>query len=261
MDWLDLLRPWHGALLGFAVALGVALGGARLGRPLLGAAAGGFGVLAGWWLSFGLLTATPRQLPERLPLLMLGLLVLLPLALAARRWPGLRWPLALPGALWAGWWMGGAPRILPDLERAAPVLVGVGLATLLLAGRGGPRWAMPVAAAALLAGLAVAAQPGPQPMLAAALAAAALAVSLVPAGRGALAAPAAALPLAGGMAALAAIPLLARGAAADWAAAAAPLVALLIGPVLGARLHRRFGAPIGAALAGAAAVLAAWALR
>src|SRR5512137_1381022 len=150
---LDSLRPWTAAAVGFAVALLAALGARAARRPALVAAASGIGVLAGWWFAFGLITASPRQLPERLPVLMLALVVATPLAARlAARWRWAAWPLATLGALWVGWWMAGAPRIWPDLQRAAPVLAGVILATLLLAARAAPRWAMPVAAAALLAG-------------------------------------------------------------------------------------------------------------
>jgi hypothetical protein len=71
-----------------------------------------------------------------------------------------------------------------------------------------------------------------------------------------------ALPLAVALAALAAIPVLARGAGSDFAVAAAPLAALLIGVPAGARLAgRRWGAPIGAGLAGGLAVGVAFLLR
>jgi hypothetical protein len=121
---------------------------------------------------------------------------------------------------------------------------------------------MPIAAAALFGGLQASGLAGPQAMLAATLLAATAAAALVPA-RGApprlLA-----LPAACGLAALAALPVVARGAPADWAAASAPVAALLVGAPAGARLLRRrgaLGATIGAGLGGAAAILAAWALR
>jgi hypothetical protein len=269
MDWpaaipiLDALRPWSGAGVALLAALGAALAGRALRRPALAGAAAGIGILAGWWATFGLLTATPRQLPERLPLLMLVLVVFAPLAgLAARRWPPAGVPLAALGALGAGWWMAGAPLVVPDLARAAPVLAGVaaGALVLLLAMRA--RWAAPVAAAVLLGGLAAAALPGPQAVLGAALLAAAAAASAMPPGRGGAAHPAlAALPAAAAIAALGAIPLLARGAPADWAAAAAPFAALLVGAPAGFRLGGHGGAAAGAALAGSGAAAVAFLLR
>lgn len=262
MNLFESLRPWHGAMVAGAVALSVALAARMLRRPHLAIAAAGIGVLAGWWFVFGLVTASPRQLPERLPLLMLVLAPALPLAvrLAARRsWAA--WPLAVSGALWVGWWMAGAPLVGPDLRRAAPVLTLVTLATLLLAAGAGSRWSAPLAGAALLAGLVAAGLPGPQPFLGAALLAAAVATALVPL-RGSPPHPAlAALPVAAAIVALASVPVLARGMAADWAAAAAPFAALWIGAPVGARLAGRGGAVVGALLAGGSAAAMAWTLR
>jgi hypothetical protein len=261
---LAWLRPGQAALVAGAVALAVALAGRVAGRPLLGATAAGIGVLVGWWFAFGLLTASPRQLPERLPMLMLPLVLAAPVTgAAARRWRWLGVPLAALGAVWAGWWMAGAPLWLPDLGRAVVTFAGVALATLLLALAGGARWARPVAAAVLFAGLLVAPLPGPARVLGAALLAAALAAALVRPAKGA---PAllAALPIAAALAALAAIPLLARGAAADWAVAAAPLAALLVGAPLGSGLvglrRAAWGGVGGAALAGGLCVGAAFLL-
>lgn len=261
MDLIESFRPYHGAALAFVAALAAALAARALRRPLLAGAAAGIGVLAGWWFSFGLLTATPRQLPERLPLLLLVLVLLAPLlGLAARRWRWLLLPGVVLGAFWTGWWMAGAPRVLPDLARAAWVLGGVAAATLLLALRSGPAWAPPVAAGALLAGLAGASLPGPYLVLGAALLAAACGAAAVPDGRGAGATTLAALPVGGALAGLGVIPLLSRGAPADWAAASAPLVALLVGAPLGGRLLGRAGAALGAILVGGslAAVAFLW---
>jgi len=268
MDWISsltaLLVPWHAALVAGVSAFGAAWLGRAAGRPLLGAAAAGIGVLAGWWFAFGVVTASPRQLPERLPLLMLALVLAALLFGAAARWR--RWlavPLAAAGALWAGWWMAGAPMVPPDLARAAPVLVAVAIATLLLAMAGGPRWTGPVAALVLLAGLHVAPLAGPYRLLGGVVLAAAAMAALVRPGKGNMThAVLTALPLAVALAALAAIPVLARGAGSDFAVAAAPLAALLIGVPAGARLAgRRWGAPIGAGLAGGLAVGVAFLLR
>ncbi|WP_372618413.1 hypothetical protein [Falsiroseomonas sp.] len=259
MDLIESLRPYHGAALAFAVAIAAVLAARALRRPLPGGVAAGIGALAGWWFAFGLLTASPRQLPERLPLLLLVLVLAVPLLAAlARRWRWLALPGALLGAGWVGWWMAGAPLTMPDLRRAGMVLVAVAGATLLLALRGGPRWAGPVAAAALLGGLAAAALPGPYVVLGAALFAAAAGVAALGPRGGGAAPMLDALPLAGALAALAAIPVIARGAPADWAAAAAPLAALALGAPAGARLGGRFGALFGAVLAGAACATVAF---
>jgi hypothetical protein len=163
----------------------------------------------------------------------------------------------------AGWWMAGAPMVLPDLARVAPFLAGVAMSTLVLALADGPRWAGPVAASVLFAGLHVAPLAGPYRFLAGVMLAAAAMAALVRPVRGNMAHPVlTALPLAGALAALAAIPVMARGAASDFAVAAAPLAALLLGAPAGTRLAgRRWGGPIGAGLAGGLAACVAFLLR
>lgn len=255
---LDLQR---GPALALVVALGLALAARALRRPLPVGLAGGVAVLVGWWLTFGLLTASPRQLPERLPLLLLMLLlatlILLPLAL---RWRRLAPVAALLGALAAGWWMAGAPLVRADLQRAAPVLLAVASATLLLALRMAPRWSFLAAAASLLAGLLLVPLPGPPPVLGAVLVAAALGAAWVPA-RGEAAPAVAALPVAGAITGLAALPVIARGVPADWAVAAAPLCAVLLGIPLGGWLAGRTGAALGAILAGGGCAFFAFLIR
>jgi hypothetical protein len=256
MEWA-WLWPWRGAAVAFLLALGWGLAAWRLRRPRLAALAAGIGVLAGWWVTFGLLTATPRQLPERLPLLALGLVLLAGLGGGiAARWRVAGPALAALGAIGVGWWMAGAPRTGADLSRAAPVLAGIAGAALLLAlrVRGGAMAA--VVAGALLGGLAAAAAPGPGVVLGAAVLGAALGAL----GQGA-GGPLAALPLAGAVAALGALPLVARGAPADWAGAAAPLLAALAGPLLARWLPARLGAAGGAALAATPAVAISFFLR
>ncbi|MBU8538972.1 hypothetical protein [Falsiroseomonas tokyonensis] len=206
------------ALLALVLAAGLALAGRRW--PRLGVLAVGAGVLAGWLWLFGGLSASPRQLPERLPPLALAMLLVA--ALSLRRWVP-EWLLGGLGALGTGWWMGGAPRNLADLAQAAPLIVAVALyAVLALRLRGGRAM---LAAALLWAGLALAGPPGP---------AALLALVLLGASLGALAGPrpglAGALPFAAALAALAALPVLARGAALDWGLALLPLAALLPWP-------------------------------
>jgi hypothetical protein len=227
---MDASMLWPGlvALLA-ATAVGAA---GRLGRrPGLAALAAAAGLLAGWWWTMGLVTASPRQLPERLPLLAAGLLLLAGIGAAASgrgRW--IAPAIAGAGALATGWWMAGAPRTGADLAAALPVLAGVTALALLLLRRDAA-WVAPAAALALLAGLVLARLPGPGVVLGLVAVAAALGGML--AGRSAgRASVAAAMPLAGGLAALAALPLLAQGAAADWAVVAAPVALAWAGPVL-----------------------------
>jgi hypothetical protein len=260
-DLIASLQLERGAALAFAVALGLGVLARLLRRPLPCGIAAGAGVLAGWWLTFGLLTASPRQLPERLPALALMLLLAAILLLPpARRWPRLGLPATLLGALLGGWWMAGAPLVRADLARGAAELAAVAAATVLLACAPGPRWAGFAAASALLGGLLLAPMPGPQAVLAAVLVAAtlgALAAPPRPGGSAALAA----LPVAGAIMAVAALPAMARGAPADWAVAAAPLLTAALGIPLGARLGGGLGAALGAVLAATGCGIIAFLIR
>jgi hypothetical protein len=255
---LDSLWPWRGALLALAAALLWAGAGRALRRPDLAALGAGVGLAAGWVLTLGLITASPRQLPERLPLLALatagaGLLLALAAGGGRGRVAGAGAVLAL---LAAAWWLAGAPLAGPDLRRAAVVLLGLGV--LALAAQARLRGA-PEAAAAfglLLAGLWLARPLGPWTALAAAALAAAL--GALPAGTGWGAA--ARLPVAAALAALAAGPVLARGAAVDWLAAAAALAALWLGPALAPPLRGRLAEPLGWLVAGGLPLLFIWLL-
>ncbi len=206
------------ALFALLVSAGLALAGGRLAA--LGAVALGAGLVVGWIWLLGGLSASPRQLPERLPPLALAILLLAALSLWRRAPP---WLLAGLGALGTGWWMGGAPRTGADLAQAAPVMALVALHALLALRLRGARAVL--AAALLWAGLALAGPPGP---------AALLALVLLGASIGALAGPrpglAAVLPFAAALAALAALPVLARGTPLDWGLALLPLAALLPWP-------------------------------
>ena len=260
------------ALPALVAALGLALVGRLLRQPWLAGLAAGAGLLLGWWWTFGMFTASPRQLPERLPLLALALLGFAALGCITSRWTAGGVIAATGGVLATGWWMAGAPLTEADLLAALPVLGGVAAGAALALRQPG-RWSAPLAAAALLAGLALAGLPGPGLVLGAALLAAPLGAA-VPAGRkarapgrggsaawGVPAGLASALPVAGGMAGLAALPLLARGAPSDWAAAAAPLAVLWLAPPIAAWLPRRAGV-LPAALVAALPFLAlAWLLR
>ncbi|MBU8543481.1 MULTISPECIES: hypothetical protein [Roseomonadaceae] len=215
-------------LLALLVAGALALAGRRWrGAAML---ALGAGVLAGWWWLFGALPASPRQLPERLPLLALAMLVLVGLGMVWRLAPA--WLLPGLGVLGTGWWMAGAPRNLADLAQAAPVVVAVALYALpaLRATRG----AAVLAAGLLWAGLALAGPPGPAALLALGLWGASLGAAAAPPGTRL-----ASLPFAAALAALAALPVLARGAAVDGAVALLPLAALLLWPRILTLRHRR----------------------
>ncbi|HZF77466.1 MAG TPA: hypothetical protein VE033_16690, partial [Acetobacteraceae bacterium] len=192
------------ALMALAVPLAWAAAFRRLGLPGMAGGALAAGAAAGFVLLLGLSLASPRQLWERLPLLML--LLALPV--------GGGWVASLGVATASAWWMSGAPRTAADWRDAAPELAGIAGLVLLLRPRLGEPWAAVAGTAALLAGLLAAAPPGPVPVLAAILLAAALGAAL---GR----APVAATAPAVAMAALGVLPVLARGAPADWAAAAA----------------------------------------
>lgn len=252
------LDPWHGALFALAVALALALGAGAFGRPWLGPLAAGIGVFGGWWLMLGLVTATPRQLFERLPLAALGAILFVALTQGpAQRWPRLRALLLAAAAAALGWWMAGAPVHGADAWRALPEMALVALGAVALAARGTGRLAPIVAAATLTAGLAGAGAPGPYLLLGVTLLAATLGAA---AGRHPPATMLAAVPVAAALAALAAVPVLARGAATDWAAALAPLAALWLGQPIAARLPR-WAAPLGPVVAAMPLVAAAFLLR
>jgi hypothetical protein len=248
------LWPWRGAAVAALAALAWALAFARLLRwPGTAPAAAAIGLLAGWWWTLGLLTASPRQLLERLPLLAL-MAALAGVLVASWRRPRLAQLGAWVAALAGGWWMSGAPMVAGDLRRAAPALLAIGLAAGFLA----PLLSATAAAsasgfAALAAGFWAAGPPGPFLALALAGLSAALVALLLGAGGGT----ALGLPMALALASLAALPVLARGAAADWLAAAAPLSALLLGPTVASWLPGRIGRWLGWALAALPAILGA----
>jgi hypothetical protein len=215
-----LLQAWPALLAAGLLALVLAWMGRA--RPWLAGLAAGLGALAGWWWLLGLPPASPRQLAERLPLLLAMLLALAGLAAPLLRGRARLGPaLVLGGALLGGWWMAGAPRPLPDLWQALPAwLLGAGLIGLLARGLSPGR--APFAAAALLAGLLAGGLPGPQVAMATILLAASLGACRAAAPPSALFA----LPLAGALGGLALLPILARGGALDWLAGVAMLLVL-----------------------------------
>ena len=255
MSLADLL-PWRGLAAGLLLALAWSGLFRALRRPDLAGLGAGLGLLLGWALTLGLLLGSPRQLPERLPALALGGSLLgLILVLAGRRgWVGV--PLALLGLFGAAWWLAGGPLTQADLRRAS-------LALLALATLGGAallplRGPVPAAAAAALLALGLWGFGPPGPWLPLALVAAAVALAALPGGGWSLGP---ALPMAIGLAALAAGPVLARGASTDWLVAAAPFAALWLGPALGARIGGRWGEPLGWAIAGGLPLIFVWLMQ
>jgi len=213
------------------------------------------GALLGFAWVMGGFSASARQLPERLPLLALAALLLaVPLAAGLRG--ALARGLLLAAALGTGWWMAGAPLTEADLRRTLPVLVLLFLLVPLLHREAAGPWHAQAGLLALAAGLWAGGGPGPWLLLALVLLGAGLPLGLA---AGPLAEPAR-LPLAMLLAALLAGPLLARGAAADWAAALAPAATLLLAPRPAGK-RAGWQAPLflmGAALPG---VTLAWLLR
>lgn len=229
---IDLWSPWAAALLALSVALVAALLLRLLGRPGVAGLAVPLGLAAGWIVTLGVISASPRQLAERLPLLALAGVVSALLAASIARRPVPLWILAGICAVASGWWMAGAPLAVADLARSAGVVAGVAGAVLLgLMAMRDPALAF-APFLALVAAFAASAVPGPALWLAVIAAAAVLGGWI----GGAVATLAARLPLAMMLAALAALPVLTRGVAADWLAAATPYAALLLAPALARRL-------------------------
>lgn len=223
-------------------------------RPALGGLGLPLAVLLGITALLGVVNASPRQLAERLPMLALAaLLVAAPLGFTTRRWlVGL---LVLIGAVLAGWWMAGAPMVQADLRQAVLVIVVLTVLTQLVHVETAAPWRGALAALALVAGLWASAVPGPWFLLALILAGAALGQHIA---GGALMPASARLPLAMLLTALLAAPVLARGAQADWAAAAAPLAPLLLAGRLAPRLRGWRAGLLLVALAALPVALAWW---
>lgn len=209
---------WPAMMAGAAALCGAAA--ARWARlPGLGAALAALGVLVGLVALLGAIQASPRQLFERMPMLALGLL---PPAMLAARWPRLAWPAMILAALWAGWWVAGAPLWWPDMQRAALAALGIAGASFaaMLALR--PPWQGAVLGVGLAAMLWASAPRGPWFEIAWIVAAAGAAGT----GFGARLPLPIVLVLGPVLAAAALGPVLAIGRGADWAV---PLALLLAG--------------------------------
>jgi hypothetical protein len=102
-------QPFHGPLIAFAVALGLAAAGRFLRVALLAAAAGGAGVVAGWYALTGRFwLATQPSVDALTGLAAVALLIGLVftwLGPGRQAWIGI-----LLASLAAGWLLSGAPR-------------------------------------------------------------------------------------------------------------------------------------------------------
>ncbi|MES2713634.1 MAG: hypothetical protein V4653_18795, partial [Pseudomonadota bacterium] len=178
--------PWRGALLALLLAFAWAAGLRVARQPALAPAAAALGVALGWGATMGIVTASPRQLVERLPMLAMALVPLvLPVAgLARGRAAMLGVVAAWLGVLGAAWWMAGGPVHGPSLVVALPVFAGVAAYGAALLWRMGDALEGGKAALALFAGLVAAGGFGPQPVLAACLVGAAFGAVLAGAGGG-----------------------------------------------------------------------------
>jgi hypothetical protein len=261
-------QQFHGPLIAFAVALGLALVGRFLRIGLLGAMAGGAGVVAGWYAMTGRLWVISPQPPAD-DLTALAAIALIIGLLCTWLGPGRQdWIGALLAALAAGWVLTGAPQHLAGLRANWLVGLGVAVAVLLFARVLTTRAVEPLRLA--LAGLTLAAAlhvAGTSPMwthLALVPGLVALAMFAVPPTPGL-----AALPVAVAVAALGCVAVISLGrlprlgfASVD-AAALSPLLAVWLQPHAVERL-RRVGraAPLaGCLLAGAIAVGCVWLAR
>jgi hypothetical protein len=224
-------------------------------RPMTAGLGLALGAALGVLLLLGVTLASPRQLAERLPALaVVAALLALPLAWGRRGWLAVL--LGVLGAGFTAWWMAGGPLTEADLLRAAPVLLALLLLVPLVQLEALPPWRGTLAAVALVAGLLASGIPGPWVMLGLILLSAVFGQQV--AGGGAMA-DSARPPFAMLLAAMVAGPLLARGGAADWAAAVAPLAPLLLGPRLAGGL-KGWRARLVIVLLAVLPVAAAWGL-
>ena len=251
---LDLLWPWRGAALALLVALAWAGFWRGLRRPDLACLGAGIGLAAGVVLTLGAVPGSPRQLPERLPLLVLGgaLLGLVLVLTGARR--GAAVVLAAAALLVGAWWLAGAPMVMPDAGRATTGLAGLAVLLMALAlALQGP-WQAAFAAGLLAAGFWLAAPLGPWLALAVVGLGAALGGSVAghewPAS--------ARLPMALGLGAVLAGPVIARGHAVDWTVSAGPVLAIWAAPTLEAQISGRWARPMAWTLAATLCLVFVW---
>ena len=131
---VGLFHQWHpfrGPLIGLATALALALLGRILRIPLLAVAAGGAGVVAGWYAITGALWVMPPPVTvDVLTGIAAAALVIGLVAVRLGPASGSMAGMLVAGVL-AGWWLSGAPRHLGALHASWPIALGVALATIL----------------------------------------------------------------------------------------------------------------------------------
>lgn len=268
---LTHLAQWqrfHGPLIAFAVALALALAGRFLRMGLLAMAAGGGGVVAGWYAITGRLwLASPAPSVDELS--GLAAITLLIGLFCAWLGPGrLPWLGMLLAALGVAWSLSGAPRHLAAVGRNWPVGLGVAASVLLftriLASNAVDPLRLALAGLTLAAALHSAGTPPIWVQLALVPGVAALALLALPAMSGPVALPVAADVAALGCVAVLAIGRLPRlGFASVDAAALSPLLAVWLQPRTAERLSRlgRAAPLAGCLVAGAIAVGCVWLVR
>jgi hypothetical protein len=131
---VGLFHQWHpfrGPLIGFATALALALLGRILRVQLLAVAAGGAGVIAGWYAITGALWVIPPPVTmDVLTGIAAAALVIGLVAVRLGPSSGTMAGLLVAGVL-AGWWLSGAPRHLGAVHASWSIALGVALATAL----------------------------------------------------------------------------------------------------------------------------------
>jgi hypothetical protein len=261
-------QEFNGPLMAFAVALGLATLGRFLRIGLIAAAAGGAGVIAGWYAITGRLWAISAvvSVNELTGIAVVALLIGLLCTWQARAHVAVIGMLLAACA--AGWFLSGAPRHQAALRASWPIGLGTVLAVLLFARASSDRALAPlrlaVAGLTLTAALHVAGAPPIWTQLALAPGLAALAMLALPPMPGT-----AALPVAVDIGALASLGVIALGrlprlgfSPVD-AAALSPLLGVWLLPHTQDRLlFAGRAAPLaGGVVAGAIAIGCVWLLR
>lgn len=125
-DW----QHFHGPLVALAVALGLAVLGRFLRVGLVAAAAGGAGVLAGWFVLTGRLWAVPPPVSADTLTVLAAAILLIGLLCVWRGHERIASIGMVVAAMVAGWLMADAPRNLAALRASWPIGLGVALAGL-----------------------------------------------------------------------------------------------------------------------------------
>lgn len=265
---LAFVQRFHGPLIAFAVAMSLIAGGRFLRLGLLTAAAGGAGVIAGWFaITCQPWTTLPRASMDDLTALA-AIAVLIAVHCA---WMGSgrhEWIGMLIAAVACAWMLSGAPRSLVALRSSWPIALGVAAAILLsiraLAAGGPDPLRLSLSGLTLAAAMCVAGNPPIWTQLALVPGVAALAMFALPQTPTAAALPIAVdVAAAGSLAALSTGRLPRLGFALADAAVLSPLLAIWLQPRTVERMHTMGPmAPLaGSLLAGAIAVGCVWLAR